>query len=154
MVVLKKMVCFSLLIMLTLLHVGTAVAKAVDKGEPGTLKWSNSIGLVWSSPAIGPDGTLYVTTTLPIPKLFAVDPQTGGVLWSYELGGSCLSSPAVSMEGCIYVGASDWMLYAFTPQGVLKWTYKTEDEVASSPAIGADGTVYVASEDQRKMLSC
>ena len=43
--------------------------------------------------------------------------QLGSLKWSYELSNSVLTSPAVGPEGMVYVGASDFYLYAFNSTG-------------------------------------
>ena len=61
-----------------------------------------------------------------------------------------MSSPAIGLDGTLYVGSDDETLYAINPDGLLKWTFSTNGQILSSPAIGADGTgtiVYVGSED-------
>jgi len=59
------------------------------------------------------------------------------------------SSPAIAMDGTIYVGSDDGKVYAINPDGTLKWNYTTGGVVESSPAIGSDGTVYVGSADDK-----
>ncbi len=71
-----------------------------------------------------------------------------GVLkWKYATGGSVFFSPAIGLDGTVYVGSDDHNLYAIKPDGSLKWKYATGSGVESSPAIGSDGTVYVGSYD-------
>jgi len=96
------------------------------------------IGL-FSSPAIGPDGTIYVGSSDS--AIYAVNPN-GTPKWRYVTYGSVRSSPAIAADGTVYVGSSGG-LYAFTPNGVLKWRTETYGSVHSSPAIASDGTVYV-----------
>jgi len=67
--------------------------------------------------------------------------------WSYLTGGSVLSSPAVAVDGTVYVGSHDYKLYAFNPDGTVKWSYTTGGAIYSSPAVAADGTVYIGSDD-------
>jgi outer membrane protein assembly factor BamB len=57
------------------------------------------------------------------------------------------SSPAIGLDGTVYVGSYDSSLYAVSPGGAVKWRFATGGEVASSPAVGSDGTVYVGSDD-------
>jgi len=97
-----------------------------------------------SSPAIAPDGTIYVGS--PDSGLYAVSPS-GSVKWRYPTGASVRSSPAIAPDGTVYVGSSDSYLYAINPDGTLRWRYLTNGDVRSSPAIAADGTVYFGSND-------
>jgi len=60
-----------------------------------------------------------------------------------------ISTPAIGIDGVIYVGSRDHYLYAINPDGSIKWRHETGDEIVSSPAIGYDGTIYVSSHDGR-----
>ena len=97
-----------------------------------------------SSPAIAPDGTIYVGS--PDSGLYAVTPN-GSINWRYMTGGEVQSSPAVAADGTVYVGSNDACLYAVAPDGTLRWKYVTGGSVSSSPAVAADGTIYVGSDD-------
>jgi len=69
--------------------------------------------------------------------------------WKFKTGGRVFSSPAIGLDGTIYVGSDDKHLYAINPDGTLKWRFKTESDIDySSPAIGSEGTVYVGSDDK------
>ena len=100
----------------------------------------------YSSPAIGPDGTIYVGSQDNY--LYAVNPD-GTLRWRYLTGDVVRSSPAVATDGTIYVGSYDNRLYALNPDGTVKWSYLTGGNVPSSPAIAADGTVFFGSSDNR-----
>jgi len=111
----------------------------------GTIAWSyRTGGLVWSSPAIGSDGTVYVGSYDD--KLYAIN-KNGALKWTYVTGGDIYSSPAIGADGTIYVGSNDGKIYAINPDGTLKWSLPTGGAVYSSPAIGSDGRVYVGSYD-------
>jgi hypothetical protein len=73
--------------------------------------------------------------------------SSGSLKWTYETGNFIYSSPAIGMDGTIYVGSGDGNLHAINPDGTELWVYPTLDWVDSSPAVGADGTVYVGSWD-------
>jgi outer membrane protein assembly factor BamB len=122
----------------------------------GSLRWSFVTGLatsVTSSPAIGPDGTIYVgvkvTTTFGDGRVFAINPN-GSMKWNFETPTDWVeSSPAVAADGTVYVGSWDGNLYAINgTTGAQKWKFSTGAfYIYSSPAIGPDGTVYVGSGD-------
>ncbi|MBI4713426.1 MAG: PQQ-binding-like beta-propeller repeat protein [Planctomycetes bacterium] len=111
-----------------------------------TLKWSytTGAGILFSSAAIGSDGTIYVGSRDK--KLYAINPD-GTLKWSYSTGDEIYSSPAISSDGTIYVGSRDKNLYAINADGTLKWSYATGNCIYSSPTIDTDGTVYVGSFD-------
>jgi len=57
------------------------------------------------------------------------------------------SSPAIGLDGTIYVGSNDGKLYAINSNGTQRWNFTAGDWVISSPAISSDGTIYFGSED-------
>lgn len=104
--------------MLILLLTGVPARAAT----PGTQKWAFSTGgyVGFSSPAIGPDGSIYLGSYDK--KLYAVN-QDGTAKWSFATGNFIESSPAVA------------------PDGTQKWAFTTGAPVESSPALGTDGTI-------------
>ncbi|MCS7231610.1 MAG: PQQ-binding-like beta-propeller repeat protein [Elusimicrobiota bacterium] len=111
----------------------------------GALEWKfKTGGDVYSSPAIGKDGTIYVGSRDDC--LYAINPD-GTLKWKFKTGNWIESSPAIGKDGTIYVGSYDNYLYAINPDGTLKWKFETGGDVDSSPAIGKDGTIYVGSWD-------
>lgn len=127
------------------------------QGAVGNELWRFEVGgSVFSSPALGPDGTLYVGSPgLSSAWVYALDPVDGSEVWAFETNGSVNSSPAVGADGTVYVGSSDnyWEtgdkhVYALKPSaGTKLWAFETGGSVLSSPVLGADGTVYVGSHD-------
>ena len=82
-----------------------------DKKKPGTVLWEfRTGGIVYSSPAIGSDGTVYVGSWDN--KLYAINGKSGVKLWEFETGGDVRSSPAIGSDGTVYVGSDDNKLYA------------------------------------------
>ena len=65
-----------------------------------------------SSPAIGPDGTVYVGSGYEDNKLYAINGKSGVKLWEFETRGPVFSSPAIGSDGTVYVGSVDNELYA------------------------------------------
>ena len=75
-------------------------------------KWSfKTGGHVFSSPAIGSDGTIYVGSWDN--NLYAINPD-GSRKWNFKTGDGVSSSPAIGSDGTIYVGSRDDNLYAST----------------------------------------
>ena len=123
-------------------------------------QWATG-GNVISSPAIGPDGTVYAASQDG--KIYAFSPLRASfgqtpLLWTYQTMplaypgiyypiDTIESSPAVGADGTIYIGCDDGNFYALNPNGSLKWVYNfgqgSLDYMFSSPAIGSDGTIYV-----------
>lgn len=112
----------------------------------GTLLWKTSVGPTDSSPALGPDGTIYLFGADQ--SLYALSPD-GQVQWTFRAGGAILSaSVAIAKDKTIYFGADDGNLYALAPDGKEKWRFAADLPIRSSPAIGPDGTIYVGSGSQ------
>lgn len=125
----------------------------------GDLKWAFSTlstatpGAIVSSPAIGPDGTVYfgvqvgMTSADAGGRVVAVSPN-GALQWAVTLPDWVDSSPAVAADGTVYVGCWDGKLYALAgADGAKKWEYRTGGYIASSPAVSGDGTIYVGAGD-------
>jgi outer membrane protein assembly factor BamB len=116
--------------------------------QNGTLKWKfKSNGAGAEAVAIAEDGTIYHCSE----KLFALSPDDGSVVWSYDFeGGTAVCSPAIDSEGIVYVSKGR-MFYAFNPDGSLRWEYSVPfpnsgmGGLSTSPCIGSDGTVYIGS---------
>ena len=119
----------------------------VDPTKHERFLWEFETGdNVSSSPAIGPDGTVYVGSWDN--KLYAINGKSGVKLWEFKTGG-VVSSPAIGSDGTVYVGSVDKKLYAINGKtGVKLWAFGWS-RVDSSPAIGSDGTVYVGSNDNK-----
>src|SRR5262249_20021636 len=90
-------------------------------------------------------------------RLYSVSPS-GATNWAINLGGQVLSSPALAVDGTIYVGAiwnSFNRLFSLRPDGTTNWIFNLGDVpfggISSaqfgSPSIGPDGTIYVGSLD-------
>jgi uncharacterized repeat protein (TIGR02543 family) len=117
--------------------------------QPGELKWEfETGGAVYSSPAIGVDGTIYVGSQDN--KVYALDGQTGTKQWEFETGDVVRSSPAIGSDGTVYIGSFDNKVYALSGKtGTKIWQFATGNVVWASPAIGADGTIYIGSFDNK-----
>ncbi|RLD45256.1 MAG: hypothetical protein DRI89_01530 [Bacteroidetes bacterium] len=129
----------------------------------GSEKWRHLIDEAeeyWSdlfaSPALGLDGTLYITDRTA--RLNAINGD-GSRKWRFETPfeyGSSYSSPSIGHDGTIYFSMG-WSLeglyyqriYAVNPDGTEKWLYQTDNASGmyggfASPAIGSDGTLFVS----------
>jgi len=68
--------------------------------------------------------------------------------WKFKTNGDVDSSPAIGLDGTVYVGSDDGNLYALNPEtGEEIWRFATGAEVRSSPAVGQDGIIYFGSLD-------
>ena len=122
-------------------------SQGLGQGATKTVKWTFSAQApVYTSPSVGPDGTLYVGSDDY--NVYALDPGTGAVKWTFATQSYVESSPAVGSDGTVYVGSSDNSIYAINGKtGALIWSYATAGFIDASPTIGQGGTVYVGSTD-------
>jgi len=87
------------------------VKPKVDPTKHKRFLWEFETGDgVYSSPAIGSDGTVYVGSADK--KLYAINGKSGVKLWEFKTGGDVYSSPAIGSDGTVYVGSRDKRLYA------------------------------------------
>ncbi|MEW5921521.1 MAG: PQQ-binding-like beta-propeller repeat protein [Bacillota bacterium] len=104
---------------------------------------------VYSSPAVGGDGTVYIGSYDGY--LYAITPQvlhgSGTLRWRFATTGKIRSSPAIAPDGTVYIGSDDKYLYAVGSDGLRQWRYETGGAIHSSPALGIDGSIYFGSED-------
>jgi outer membrane protein assembly factor BamB len=75
-------------------------------------------------------------------------------LWSFSFVSnlpynSSSSTPAIALDGTIYLGTFDGTFFAITPDGKQKWRFKAGREIKSSPAVADDGTIYFGSRDRK-----
>ncbi|HLX84728.1 MAG TPA: PQQ-binding-like beta-propeller repeat protein [Terriglobales bacterium] len=87
-------------------------------------------------------------------NVYAVDAQTGMLLWKFQTKDVVHSSPAV-VDNTVYIGSWDSYLYALDADtGLEKWSFKSGEDntihnqvgFQSSPAV-VDGTVYIGCRD-------
>jgi RHS repeat-associated protein len=115
----------------------------------GSVKWSVTSGIgAGASPAIGADGSIFMTTAGTASVVRALRPTTGSTKWSFSIGGTVSSGPALSADGAtLYVTSQNGKLVALNAaNGQARWTL-TRAAIWTSPAIGVDGTVYVGADD-------
>jgi PKD repeat protein len=112
----------------------------------GTRKWKfPATALIWGTPAISEEGTIYFTTWGRY--FFAVNPD-GTERWRFNTGSISVSSVTIAEDGALYFGDDNNIIWALNPDGTEKWRYTTGYIVMGSPAISIqDGTIYIGSGD-------
>ena len=90
-------------------------------------------------------------------NIYAINGETGVIEWKYQTGGAInFSSPAIDINGTVYIGSYDGYLYAFDTQTINpddgstwlpKWKFQTRGAIKSSPAIAPDGTIIFGCAD-------
>ncbi|MBU1625915.1 PQQ-binding-like beta-propeller repeat protein, partial [bacterium] len=120
----------------------------------GTLKWTLAFEAC-SSPAIGTDDTIYITSNDFINskgKLCAINPSST-LKWTYQTSNELYSHPSIGADGTIYAMSQNKSLYAINPDGTLKWNNSYSNNFWSYLAIGGDGTIYVGSDYGTKLYA-
>jgi len=94
-----------------------------------------------SSPVVGSNGLIVVGDGQGM--VWAFKAGTGGSLaWQYQTGGTIQNAAALSVDGTVYVHATNGKLYAISQSGALHWS-RTPGVSMASPKIAADGRIYV-----------
>jgi len=116
-------------------------------GEEPKEEWRFGTGgplSVWR-PAIGPDGTIYISDQNR--TLFALNGD-GSIKWTYNLFDANDYMPGVDpVSGTIYTDAAGNKVVALNPDGTTKWEFIMDSDVDSTPVVGPDGTVYFGTDD-------
>src|SRR5581483_143708 len=100
-------------------------------------------GAIYGAPVLA-DGMVYFGSADR--KLYALNAETGGLVWAFPAPDVITGSPALA-EGTLYFGCEDRSVYALNARtGSLRWKMATGGPVAATPALDAD-TVYVGSDD-------
>ena len=120
----------------------------------GTVKWRVDINFCEvniafvHSPAIGPDGTIYVRGDV-YSHLLALDPADGHERWRVDVNAG-YGPPVVGNDGVIYIAddTSPGSLYAINPDGTIKWHVQDVGGQGPQVALSPDGLrVYSNSYD-------
>lgn len=110
----------------------------------GPVAFAQQNSAQFSSPAIGPDGSIYIGSMDT--NVYSIS-RDGTTNWLFRLGNVTYGSPSVGSDGTIYIGSDDFRLHAIAPDGHQRWSFGSGSYVESSPAVGSDGTIYFGSLD-------
>lgn len=109
--------------------------------SPGNSVWSANYIIgngVSSSPAVGPDGTIYVCGSDQ--SLHAIKP-TGEKLWEKSLGGQeACRYISIDADGTVFVGGSK--LHAYSKDGTAKFTPQTQYGVVNTAVVIHQSFLY------------
>jgi len=102
-----------------------------------------------SSPAIGDCGIIYYASSMDSgDNYLRCIGADGTVHWSYPTGMAWYTSPAIDINGIIYIGSYDNNLYAVNSgTASLNWSFYTGGYIYSSPVIGSEGNINFGSLD-------
>jgi outer membrane protein assembly factor BamB len=117
-------------------------------GRDGVLRWEvGTRDHVYASPAQLSGGT--VVQPSADGTIYALDPDTGALVWAHDTLEAVRSSPAVDGDDNIYVGTGDGRLLVLNPDGTRRWAMQLvadeRNDLNASPALGRDA-VYLAGE--------
>lgn len=111
----------------------------------GGVRWMFEAGAgrakIFSSPAMGHDGTIYFGTQ---GRFFFALSQSAKVLWHQKTGRDNDSTAAIGDDGTIYFGSDDHNLRAMAPGGELRWEVDLGHPVRAPVSVGHDGTVIAS----------
>ena len=130
-----------------LLHDGTIFAPNANGtiyalSLNGDVKWEfETNAAIWATPVMN-GSRLYVVSQDH--TLYALNPVTGDLIWSLDLGAATVNSPALDENGMLYIGTFGSKVIAIdAAAGKIAWEVETRDWVWGSPVIGEDGILYV-----------
>jgi outer membrane protein assembly factor BamB len=99
---------------------------------------------VFSSPAVGTDGSVYFGGQDGFVTALASD---GSERWRYKVTADVDGSPALGPDGEVYVGADDGRVYALRRDGSLRWSFVAQKDIRSAVTTTPQGRIYVSSFD-------
>jgi len=129
-----------------------AMRWSTDLTDPCSTAWPvqgpTRNGDGWSEPALGPDGTIYVTTNDPC--LRAISPS-GRMKWIVPLGAVGAFTLTVDKRGYIYAASEDGGIYVVRPDGsVVNWL--AVGGLPTFPVLAADGVLIVSDSTDYSLL--
>jgi outer membrane protein assembly factor BamB len=122
----------------------------------GARRWRTAVGgYVRAGAAIGLDGRVVVGTYGPQPRIVALDPHTGAIVWSVAITGGppttewgVASSALVDRDGRYAVGLPNGQLWVIERDGtVLDRVSLGESPIDSSPILVRDALLAVGNDD-------
>ena len=127
------------------IYVGSADMYVYAFLASGSMEWKCKIGVpITASPALG-NGMVYIGA--PDGNVYGIGMGAGKVAMTFITKNAIVATPAIGLDGTVYVGSTDKTFYAFSPGGGLRWKYTTGNAITSSAALDAEGAVYFGSED-------
>jgi outer membrane protein assembly factor BamB len=114
------------------------------KADGSTQLWRVNIGsgsFSFGTPAIGSNGTIYVTSGRELVAL-EVGENDVKVRWRFTVGAAIEVSASVSPDGTVVVGTNSHDEYGVAPSGKIAWKYRLNSYSFSTPAVTRRGVAY------------
>jgi len=106
------------------------------------LLWETNIGQSSRSSPLKVGNTVYIGSS---DGLYALDKETGKVLWDNEIG-AVFSKPAF-FNSIVYCGSTNGKIYGFDSEnGDMKFSFEIDEEIYCSPVTN-DRVLYIGSND-------
>jgi outer membrane protein assembly factor BamB len=102
----------------------------------------------WSEPAVGPDGTIYVS--FDDPYLRAVEPN-GNLKWATQLGTLGGFTLTVGGDGLVYAACDDGNLYVVDSDGWETARFETQSWL-NYPVIAAENALLISDANDHSLL--
>jgi len=127
----------------------------------GQRRWCLSLNGARGTPALGPDGAIYVVAGQVEVGLNRVNDLDGSAVveWSVPFGDSsdARDGPVVGRNGVVYATGHDYtsrhsVLVAVDPAGAVLWKDTTHIRLSGAPAIDSKDRILIADEDHH--LNC
>ena len=121
----------------------TLARENIDLGRPTQAVWGRAIGFM-EYPATFCDGTLYVNNAKG--TTFAIDAETGDLVWRRKVASLMASSPAIAGPRLIVSSHDGTVTGLSRANGKVLWRVGTAGRVESSP-VAVDNTAYFGSTE-------
>ena len=115
-------------------YVSTTTGLRAFDGTTGARLWSSDVR---GDVSIGPDGTIYVSSS----PVKALDPATGGVRWSSAVNGEELVPIALSANSLAYVSSAPGLAAVDMRTGDHVWSIGDQQWGFSDIVVAGDGTI-------------
>lgn len=128
----------------------SSVVAVIDQGDTAEMKWASSAvgGELPNSPAIGPDGNIFINAWVDDNAISKLNSADGSIIWAGAIGTDVSNNtPAIDSEGNTYHGSraqgENGGVFSWSPTGEMRWSITGEGAFYAAPVISADeATVY------------
>jgi outer membrane protein assembly factor BamB len=120
---------------------GTVSGYRLGSGNaPPTKLWTRALGgESFGNPAIGSDGTTYVTAG----HLLAAIAPNGALRWKVKIPQTIETGAALAEDGTVVFGGNDEIEYGIGPDGAVRWRHPIGNYTYSTPlALPGDRVIY------------